>query len=211
MKKLSLNDTCIIAKSHGGIYLSTEYKDNKTPLLCAVLRIIHGVPHFIELKIVEHGVHTAQRVVGVFDYPELCEYLGIANPLKNVHEVFNKSVPKPINLRPEYDLEYVKKYYVECGSYNYNCVENMCKLEKRYNDLAIIKPREIPQQWVIRIKDDLKDLIDESRSLTPSSLPPKPVIYIQYSASASSFIDVDEYWAFMQENARKEMDLISFD
>jgi len=33
MKKLSLNDACIIAESHGGICFSTEYKDNKTPLL----------------------------------------------------------------------------------------------------------------------------------------------------------------------------------
>ncbi|CAI2193288.1 14474_t:CDS:2 [Funneliformis geosporum] len=33
MKKLSLNDACTIAESHGGICLSTEYKDNKTPLI----------------------------------------------------------------------------------------------------------------------------------------------------------------------------------
>ncbi|CAG8847571.1 27735_t:CDS:1, partial [Racocetra persica] len=55
--------------------------------------------------------------------------------------VFNKSVSKPINLHPGYDLEYVKKYYMECGSYNYNRIENMYKLEKRYDDLAIIRPR----------------------------------------------------------------------
>ena len=33
MKKLSLNNAYIIAESHGGICLSTEYKDNKTLLL----------------------------------------------------------------------------------------------------------------------------------------------------------------------------------
>ncbi|RIB11655.1 hypothetical protein C2G38_93109 [Gigaspora rosea] len=33
MKKLSLNDACIIAKERDGICLSTEYKDNKTPLM----------------------------------------------------------------------------------------------------------------------------------------------------------------------------------
>ena len=62
-----------------------------------------------------------------------------------IDEVFNKSVPKPINLHPGYDLEYVKKYYMKYGSYNYNHVENMCKLEKRYDDLAIIRPRETSQ------------------------------------------------------------------
>jgi len=60
MKKISLNDTCIIAESHGGICLSTEYKDNKTHYYGAVLRIIYGMPHFVELKVVERGVHTAQ-------------------------------------------------------------------------------------------------------------------------------------------------------
>ncbi|PKC54413.1 hypothetical protein RhiirA1_542891 [Rhizophagus irregularis] len=44
MKKLSLNDACIIAESHGGICLSTEYKDNKTPLLwhCSKNHIWHA-------------------------------------------------------------------------------------------------------------------------------------------------------------------------
>ncbi|RGB43304.1 hypothetical protein C1646_749866 [Rhizophagus diaphanus] len=55
MKKLSLNDACIIAESHGGICLSTEYKDNKTHYYGAVPRIIYGMPHFVELKIVERG------------------------------------------------------------------------------------------------------------------------------------------------------------
>ena len=55
-----------------------------------------------------------------------------------IDEVFNKSVPKPINLRPGYDLEYVKKYNVEYSSSNFNHVENMCKLKKSYNNLALL-------------------------------------------------------------------------
>ncbi|CAG8467666.1 20331_t:CDS:2 [Racocetra persica] len=117
-----------------------------------------------------------------------------------IDEVFNKLVPKPINLRPEYDLEYVKKYYVKCGSYNYNCVENICKLEKRYNDLAIIRPYETPQH-----------LLNETYLLTSPLLPPKPFAYIQRRAGVSSFIDVDGYWASVRKNTRKEIDLISFD
>jgi len=33
MKKLSLNDACIVAKERGGMCLSTEYKNNRTPLM----------------------------------------------------------------------------------------------------------------------------------------------------------------------------------
>ncbi|CAI2195764.1 15439_t:CDS:1, partial [Funneliformis geosporum] len=48
-----------------------------------------------------------------------------------------------------------------------------------------------------------QDWNDEPRSLTPPPLPPKPVALMDglkrypmlRSASASSFIDVDEYWA----------------
>ena len=38
-----------------------------------------------------------------------------------------------------------------------------------------------------------------SCSLTPPPLPPKPFALIQRSASAPSFIDVDEYWAFVRK------------
>ncbi|CAG8594705.1 22046_t:CDS:2, partial [Racocetra persica] len=117
-----------------------------------------------------------------------------------IDEVFNKSVPKLINLRPEYDLKYVKKYYVKCGSYNYNRVENMCKLEKRYNDLAIIRPygsacliqNIVP---IKTIKSFTPSLLNEAHLLTPSLLSSKPFAYIQHSADASSFIDIDGYWA----------------
>ncbi|CAG8798200.1 11470_t:CDS:1, partial [Racocetra persica] len=81
-----------------------------------------------------------------------------------IDEVFNKSVSKSINLCSGYDLEYVKKYYVKYGSYNYNRIENIYKLEKRYDDLAIIRPCEIPQQCAIHIKDDLKELLSRERS-----------------------------------------------
>src|SRR6185312_204748 len=33
MKKLSLNDACMIAEERDGMCLSTEYKDNRTPLM----------------------------------------------------------------------------------------------------------------------------------------------------------------------------------
>ena len=69
MKKLSLNDACIIAESHGGICLSTEYKDNKTPLLwrcsknhtwCAPLRRVKNCGTWCP--------HCAGNVKHTFEY-----------------------------------------------------------------------------------------------------------------------------------------------
>ncbi|RIA92662.1 hypothetical protein C1645_820401 [Glomus cerebriforme] len=42
-------------------------------------------------------------------------------PGQTVKIIINKVfVPKPINLRPGYDLDYVTAYQVKCGSYDYN-------------------------------------------------------------------------------------------
>ncbi|CAG8819171.1 5558_t:CDS:1, partial [Racocetra persica] len=62
-----------------------------------------------------------------------------------------------------YDLDHIIKDLAKGNSYNYNHVKNICKLEKKYNDLAIIRPHETPQQWAIRIKDDLQELHSRER------------------------------------------------
>ena len=61
-----------------------------------------------------------------------------------IDEIYNKSVPKPVNFRPGYDLDYVIKDLAQANCYNYNRVENICKIEKKYDDLAIIKLHETP-------------------------------------------------------------------
>ena len=74
-----------------------------------------------------------------------------------------------------------------------------------------IKPKNIVPIKSMKTKSFTSSLINELRSLTPPPLPPKPFALIQHSASAPSFIDVNEYWASVRKNARKEIDLISFD
>ena len=74
-----------------------------------------------------------------------------------------------------------------------------------------IKPKNIVPIKSMKTKSFTSNLINEPCSLTPPPLPPKPFALIQRSASASSFIDVNEYWASVRKNARKEIDLISFD
>ncbi|CAG8578277.1 1713_t:CDS:1 [Ambispora leptoticha] len=71
---------------------------------------------------------------------------------------FNKSSTKPESIRPGYDLKYVMDHLVKYGSYNYHRIENMCKMEKQYDDLSIINPGETPQQWAIHVKDEVQKL-----------------------------------------------------
>ena len=73
-------------------------------------------------------------------------------------KVYNKSVPKPINLRPGYDIEYIRNSY-RCpypGQF-----EKMVEAEKIYDNLSIISSYETPQQWAIHVKDALQVLITE--------------------------------------------------
>ena len=70
-----------------------------------------------------------------------------------------KSVPKPVNLRPGYDLEYVNKYQAKCGGYDYNRFAKMIEIERRYDNLSVIRSHETPQQWAIRVRAPLQELL----------------------------------------------------
>ncbi|CAB5371090.1 unnamed protein product [Rhizophagus irregularis] len=73
-------------------------------------------------------------------------------------KVYNNSVPKPINLCPGYDIEYIRN----CYGFPYpSQFEKMVEVEKIYDNLSIISSYETPQQWAIRVKDDLQTLIAE--------------------------------------------------
>ena len=55
-----------------------------------------------------------------------------------INKVFNKSVPKPINLHPRYDLGYVINYQGKCSYYDYNQIVKMNKIEKILEKLVKI-------------------------------------------------------------------------
>jgi hypothetical protein len=75
-----------------------------------------------------------------------------------LEEDFNKSVPKPTNLRPGYDIEYVRNRY----HFPYpGQFEKMVEVEKIYDNLSIINLNETPYQWAIRVKGTLQTLINE--------------------------------------------------
>ena len=73
-------------------------------------------------------------------------------------KVYNKSVPKPTNLRPGYDIEYIRNRY---GFLYPGQFEKMVEVEKIYDSLSIISSYETPQQWAIRVKATLQTLIAE--------------------------------------------------
>ena len=51
--------------------------------------------------------------------------------------IYNKSVPKPINLRPGYDLKHVHNVQTFNDDYS---LKKMVEIERRYDYLSIIKP-----------------------------------------------------------------------
>jgi hypothetical protein len=65
---------------------------------------------------------------------------------RNNYNIYNKTVPKPINLRPGYDMEYVAncRYYSD-----YNQFKKMVEIEKQYDYLSIIRPHETPNSGLI--------------------------------------------------------------
>src|SRR5215208_3028307 len=74
---------------------------------------------------------------------------------------YNKIVPKPINNRPGFDINYLRAYVKNYSSYYANQFEKILEVEKRYDDLSVIVYHETPQQWAIRVKDALQALITE--------------------------------------------------
>src|SRR5436190_20425918 len=72
--------------------------------------------------------------------------------------IYNKTVPRPINLRPGYDMEHVFKYRPQTDEYRY---EKVVEIEKQYDHLSIIRPHETPQQWANRVRGPLQELLSK--------------------------------------------------
>ncbi|GET02251.1 hypothetical protein GLOIN_2v1770221 [Rhizophagus clarus] len=67
-------------------------------------------------------------------------------------------MPKPINLRPGYDIEYIRNTYQFSFPDKF---EKMIEVEKIYDNLFIISLYETPQQWAICVRNTLQILIAE--------------------------------------------------
>ncbi|GBB85645.1 hypothetical protein RclHR1_12130006 [Rhizophagus clarus] len=58
--------------------------------------------------------------------------------------IYNKTISRPINLRPRYDMEHVFKYRSQTDNYKY---EKIVEIEKQYDYLSIIRPHETPHLY----------------------------------------------------------------
>ena len=77
-----------------------------------------------------------------------------------IDRVYNKIVPKPINLRPGYDMEHVFNYQHQTDNYRY---EKVVEIEKEYDYLSIIRPHETSQQWANRVRGPLQELLSRRK------------------------------------------------
>ena len=59
---------------------------------------------------------------------------------------FNKIVPKPINNRPGFDINYLRAYAINYSPSYANKFEKVLEVEKRYDNLSVIRSHETPQQ-----------------------------------------------------------------
>nr|CAG8691429.1 1993_t:CDS:1 [Entrophospora candida] len=75
-----------------------------------------------------------------------------------------KSV-KLINNRPGYDMKYAESYIYEyCGINNYQrYFDELFETERQYDTLSVIQPNETPQQWAIRVRVPLQELVSEGK------------------------------------------------
>ena len=72
---------------------------------------------------------------------------------------------KLINNRPGYDMKYVINYvYNYCGINDYQqFFDELFETERKYDTLSVIRPNETPQQWAIRVRVPLQELVSEKK------------------------------------------------
>ncbi|CAJ0858622.1 12644_t:CDS:2, partial [Entrophospora sp. SA101] len=71
-----------------------------------------------------------------------------------------RQLPKPINNSPGYDMNYLTSYFSKyCSGRPKNFFEN----ERAYDTLSRIRFNETPQQWAIRVRVPLQELISEKK------------------------------------------------
>ena len=79
-------------------------------------------------------------------------------------KIFNKSVPKPTNLHPGYEMKYIKNYYAYIDYSIPFDFEKALEAEKIFDNLSIISSHETPQQQADQVRSTLRILINEKYS-----------------------------------------------
>ncbi|CAJ0834140.1 12294_t:CDS:2 [Entrophospora sp. SA101] len=63
----------------------------------------------------------------------------------------DRTLPKPINNRPGYDMKYIMSLISHYYAYSDKRYKQLFDTERLYDTLSVIQPNETPQQWAIHL------------------------------------------------------------
>nr|CAG8643121.1 9500_t:CDS:2 [Entrophospora candida] len=75
----------------------------------------------------------------------------------------DRTLPKPINNRPGYDLKYIESYIRNYFGYYTDPFKPLFDSERLYDKLSIMKQGENPNQWAVRVRANLQYLLSEKK------------------------------------------------
>ncbi|RIB15568.1 hypothetical protein C2G38_2039253 [Gigaspora rosea] len=71
----------------------------------------------------------------------------------------DRTLPKPFNNHPGYDMKYVMAYCLNYTGYGYEQYVKLFATERLYDNLSIVRLDENLIQWAVQVKIDLQDLL----------------------------------------------------
>jgi len=71
----------------------------------------------------------------------------------------DRTLPKPFNNRPGYDMRYVQSYVLNYCGYGGEQLERLYATKRLYDNLSIIRQDENLIQWAVRVRINLQDLL----------------------------------------------------
>ncbi|RHZ79484.1 hypothetical protein Glove_144g56 [Diversispora epigaea] len=75
----------------------------------------------------------------------------------------DRTLPKPFNIRPGYDLKYVTSYIGHYFAFDGKRYDELFDNERLFDNLSTIKHNETPVQWGIRVRIPLQNLLNAGK------------------------------------------------
>ena len=75
----------------------------------------------------------------------------------------DRTLPKPFNIRPGYDMKYVVSYIGNYFAFDGKRYDELFNNERLFDILSIIKQNETPVQWAIRVRVPLQNLLNAGK------------------------------------------------
>src|SRR4051812_6373523 len=75
----------------------------------------------------------------------------------------DRTLPKPFNIRPGYDMKYVVSYIENYFAFDRKLYDELFNNERLFDILSIIKQNETPIQWAILVRVPLQNLLNAGK------------------------------------------------